>query len=94
MIRRVKVILYIHSSIDDKNMCTVSTFTSMQDSEGNYKFNRVYNGKLVPIPRKSSKFKQFTGLNKEVIYDIPVSKRVSIGKYKISKNFKIVYTYW
>lgn len=85
--------VYIHS-IDKNNLCTVSTFVSMQDENGNFKVNRVYNGYLVPIPKKATQFKAFTGLNKDVISNIHISKIMSVGKFYITDDFKIVYKHW
>lgn len=86
--------VYIHS-IDENNLCTVSTFISMYNNDGSVKVNQIHNGLVLPIPKyASSSFKAFTGLTKDKIYNVPVNKIMSIGKFRITDKYIISYKNW
>lgn len=85
--------VYIHS-IDKNNLCTVSTFISMLNSDGSVKINQIHNGFVLPIPKYASAFKNFTGLNKHRIKNIDVCKLMSVGRWYISDGYIKAYQNW
>lgn len=86
--------VYIHN-INEDNKCTVSTFVSLQNSDGSVKINQIHNGLVLPIPiYASSSFKKFTGLTKGKIANVPVSKIMSIGKFRITDKYIVAYENW
>ena len=74
--------------IDKNGMCTVSTFTSLDDTKRNVKTGKmaqVRNGNIYPVPKTDVNFPRWTGLNKNT-HMIHISKVQDRGKYSIKRK--------
>ena len=88
--------VYIHS-IDDNNICEVSTITSLDDGNGNIKYSRIKNiklGRTYPVPKKKTNFNRWVGLNVSKIKGIDVRFIFSIGNNRIYRNIIDSYKLW
>ena len=69
-------------------MCTISTFTSLDDKKHMIKVGKmaqVGNGNIYAVPRSDVNFPRWTGLNKNT-HKIHISKIKDRGKYKIKQK--------
>lgn len=86
--------VFIHS-IDENNLCSVSSFKSLINADGSVKVRPIHNGLVLPIPKRAtSSFKNFSGLSKNIITNINVKFIRSIGRWYISDNYIQAYKYW
>ena len=77
-IRRVK---------NDK--CDVNTFTSLERNNGRFKLdkiNYIRNGSIYPIPKNDVTLSKFSGVDKRIIKDIPISKIQDKGCYTLKRR--------
>ena len=74
--------------INSNGMCTVSTFTSLDNTKHRIKTGKmaqVRNGNIYPVPKSDVNFPRWTGLNKNT-HTIHISKIQDRGKYKIKRR--------
>ena len=80
---------YIYIRDVKKNgMCSVSTFTSLEDKKHNIKvgkISRVRNGELYAIPTKQATFPLWTALSKEIHF-IHISKIKRFGAHRVKSK--------
>ena len=78
--------VYINK-INNDNTCNVNTIKSLEDRDGNFKYNKlkhVKNGYVYPIPVKDSNFKLWSGVNLQTIKNVNINNIKNIG----CKSFK------
>lgn len=71
------------------NKCSVNTFTSLKKRNGKYKLNKIQdieNGKIYPIPKKDLSLPRFSGIHKNTIKNVPVSKIRNIGTHQLKRR--------
>lgn len=71
------------------NLCDVNTLSSIKTKEGRYQIGKIRlieNGKLYPLPKSDISVKRFSGIDRRVIRNIPLSAIKQIGNYKIKRR--------
>lgn len=71
------------------NKCSVNTVTSLKNKNGKYKLNKLKDveiGKIYPIPKKDLSLPRFSGIHKNVIKNVPVSKIRNIGFTRLKRR--------
>ena len=71
------------------NKCSVNTFTSIKRPDGRYKWSKVKlieEGRLYPIPIQDSTLSRFSGIHKNAITNVPLSKIQGIGNNRLKRR--------
>lgn len=59
------------------NLCDVNTFSSIENKNGKFeiaKVRMIKEGIIYPIPKSDDTLKRFSGIDRRVINNIPISK--------------------
>ena len=73
--------------IKEDGTCDVSTITSLEDKEGkfnNKRLSRVRSGQIYSIPKFSTNFNLWSGVNNEIIENVSFDKICRIGLKNVS----------
>ena len=79
---------YVYIRGYNGNTCTVSTFTSLEDSNRKIHTKRmqyIRNGNVYPIPKKDASFSRWTGLNQNRL-TVETSKIQHVGCKKVKRK--------
>ena len=71
------------------NKCSVNTFSSIKDKKGSFNFsklNKVENGTIYPVPKKDLTLPRFSGVQSNVIKNVPLSSIQDIGKHSLKRR--------
>ena len=71
------------------NKCSVNTLTSLKNKNGYYKIHKIRdieNGIVYPIPKKDITLPIFSGVHKNTIKNVPVSKIRNIGTHQLKRR--------
>jgi hypothetical protein len=82
--------VYIHN-FNGNGTCDVNVVTSLEDTNSNYnlkKLKQVKRGNTYPIPKYDANFSRWSGINKNVIKNIPLSSIKNIGIKKVKQRHK------
>ena len=79
--------VFIRRVYGDK--CSVNTFTSLKDKNGNYKYGKFVdfeNGKIYPVPTKDLNLKKFSGIHKDVIHNVPLDEVKLKPRFRLKRR--------
>ena len=81
---------YVYIRKVNKNgTCDVNVITSLEDKQGNFKYNKlkqVKKGNTYALPKYDTNFSQWSGVNKKPINNVKISYIKGIGQKKIKKR--------
>ena len=69
--------------------CSVNTFSSIKKKNGKFdypKLNYIENGTIYPIPTQDLTLPRFSGVQKNVIKNVPISSVQDIGKHSLKRR--------
>ena len=72
-----------------RGKCSVNTVTSLKNRSGKYKLHKIKDieiGRVYPIPKKDLSLPRFSGIHKNIIKNVPVSKIKNIGSYQLKRR--------